>query len=50
VDLLDSKTQKAGAVQWHPGPEKHGGDPATSPAALDVIVVELKSGAGAVAK
>lgn len=40
----------AGTVQWHPGPEKHGGDPSTSPAALDVIVVELKSGAGALPK
>jgi hypothetical protein len=50
VELSDSGTQKAGTVQWHPGPEKHGGDPSTSPAALDVIVVELKSGAGAVKK
>jgi quercetin dioxygenase-like cupin family protein len=36
-----------GAVAWHPGPEKHGGDPPTAAAALDVIVVEVKSGAGA---
>ena len=50
VELSDSGTQKAGTVQWHPGPEKHGGDPSTSSAALNVIVVELKSGAGAVKK
>jgi quercetin dioxygenase-like cupin family protein len=50
VQLNDSATGKAGTVQWHPGPEKHGGDPSTQPAALDVIVVELKSGAGAVPK
>lgn len=45
VELSASATQKAGAVEWHAGPEKHGGDPSTSPAAIDVIVVELKSGA-----
>ena len=50
VELSDSGTQKPGTVEWHPGPEKHGGDPSTTPAALDVIVVELKSGAGAVKK
>ena len=50
VQLNDSATEKAGTVQWHPGPEKHGGDPSTQPAALDVIVVELKSGAGALPK
>jgi quercetin dioxygenase-like cupin family protein len=50
VQLNDSATAKAGTVQWHPGPEKHGGDPSTQPAALDVIVVELKSGAGALPK
>ena len=29
VQLNDSATGKAGTVQWHPGPEKHGGDPGT---------------------
>ena len=47
VQMNDSKTAKAGTVTWHPGPEKHGGTPATVTAPLDAIIVELKSGAGA---
>ena len=47
VRLNDSATAKAGSVTWAPGPEKHGGTPPTSAQATDVIVVELKSGAGA---
>jgi quercetin dioxygenase-like cupin family protein len=46
VRLNDSPTEKANAVTWHAGPEKHGdGKPAA--VATDVIIVELKSGAGA---
>jgi hypothetical protein len=45
VRLNDSPTEKANAVTWHAGPEKHGdGKPAT--VATEVIIVELKSGAG----
>jgi quercetin dioxygenase-like cupin family protein len=47
VRLNDSSTAKAGAVTWAPGPEKHGGAAPTTTTATDVIVVELKSGAGA---
>jgi len=47
VRLNDSATAKAGSVTWAPGPEKHGGTPPTTTEATDVIVVELKSGAGA---
>ncbi|MEO5741742.1 MAG: cupin domain-containing protein [Vicinamibacterales bacterium] len=47
IRLIDSATAKAGTVTWAPGPEKHGGTPSTSAVANDVIIVELKSGAGA---
>jgi quercetin dioxygenase-like cupin family protein len=47
VRLTDTKAAKAGTVTWAPGPEKHGGDPKTVAEANDVIIVELKSGAGA---
>jgi quercetin dioxygenase-like cupin family protein len=47
VRLNDSATAKAGSVTWAPGPEKHGGTPPTTTAVTEVIVVELKSGAGA---
>ena len=46
VTLVESPPQKPGAVTWHPGPEKHGGTPDLNAAANDVIIVELKSGAG----
>jgi quercetin dioxygenase-like cupin family protein len=46
VSLSDSPTQKANTVVWRAGPEKHGGDKPGA-TAIDVIVVELKSGAGA---
>jgi hypothetical protein len=45
--MADSATAKAGTVTWAPGPEKHGGDTKMATAANDVIIVELKSGAGA---
>ncbi len=47
VRLNDSKAAKTGTVTWVAGPEKHGGTPATTAEATDVIVVELKSGSGA---
>ena len=47
IQLNESKTAKPGTVTWHPGPEKHGGTPPTAAVANDVIIVELKSGAGA---
>ena len=47
VQLNDSKTAKAGTVTWHPGPERHGGTPTTAAVANDVIIIEVKSGAGA---
>ena len=47
VRLVDSGTTKANTVTWQPGPEKHGGTPDLNAAANDVIIVELKSGAGA---
>jgi quercetin dioxygenase-like cupin family protein len=47
VRLNDSKTAKAGTVSWAPGPEKHGGDPKTVAEPNDLVIVELKSGAGA---
>lgn len=47
VRLSDSATAKAGSVTWAPGPEKHGGTPATTTAATDVIIVELKTDSGA---
>lgn len=47
IRLNDSATAKAGTVTWAPGPEKHGGSPSTVAAANDIILVELKSGAGA---
>ena len=47
VRLVDSGTTKANTVTWQPGPEKHGGTPSLNAAANDVIIVELKSGAGA---
>ena len=47
VRLNDSPTAKAGTVTWAAGPEKHGGDPKTVAAPTDIIIVELKSGAGA---
>ena len=49
VLMRDSATAKAGTVSWAPGPEKHGGDPKTVASPNDVIIVELKSGAGATA-
>ena len=49
IRMSDSATAKAGTVTWAPGPEKHGGDPKTTTAANDVVIVELKSGAGATA-
>ena len=48
VSLLNSATSKAGTVTWHAGPEKHGGTPPVAAAANDVIIVELKSGAGTI--
>lgn len=47
VRLNDSPTEKAGTVAFAAGPEKHGGTPSTTPAATEVIIVELKSGSGA---
>jgi quercetin dioxygenase-like cupin family protein len=47
VRLTDTKAAKAGTVTWAPGPEKHGGDPKTVTEANDVVIVEVKSGAGA---
>jgi quercetin dioxygenase-like cupin family protein len=47
VRLADSGTTKANTVTWQPGPEKHGGTPPLTATANDVIIVELKSGAGA---
>ena len=47
VELVDSGTDKANTVTWHQGPEKHGGTPSLNATANDVIIVELKSGAGA---
>jgi quercetin dioxygenase-like cupin family protein len=47
VRLNDSATQKAGTVTWAQGPEKHGGNQPPDTGATDVIIVELKSGAGA---
>jgi quercetin dioxygenase-like cupin family protein len=47
IRMSDSATAKAGTVTWAPGPEKHGGDPKTVTAPNDVLIVELKSGAGA---
>jgi quercetin dioxygenase-like cupin family protein len=47
VRMSDSATAKAGTVTWAPGPEKHGGDPKVVANANDVVIVELKSGAGA---
>ncbi len=44
VRLNDSKAAKTGTVTWVAGPEKHGGTPATTAEATDVIIVELKSG------
>jgi quercetin dioxygenase-like cupin family protein len=49
VRLNDSATAKAGSVIFASGPEKHGGTPATSTTPTEVIIVELKSGAGATA-
>ena len=47
VRMADSGTDKAGAVTFAQGPEKHGGTPDLNMTANDVIIVELKSGAGA---
>lgn len=47
IRMNDSKTAKAGTVTWAPGPEKHGGAPDTAGAPTEVILVEVKSGAGA---
>jgi quercetin dioxygenase-like cupin family protein len=50
VRLTDTKAAKAGTVTWMAGPEKHGGDPKTVAEANDVIIIEVKSGAGAAPK
>lgn len=47
VSFVAGPGEKPGTVTWHPGPEKHGGTPPTTAAANDVVIVELKSGAGA---
>jgi quercetin dioxygenase-like cupin family protein len=47
VTLADTRTAKAGTVTWAAGPEKHGGESKTVTEANDVIIVEIKSGAGA---
>jgi quercetin dioxygenase-like cupin family protein len=47
ISLIDSATDKAGTVTFAQGPEKHGGTPDLNKTANDVIIVELKSGAGA---
>jgi beta-alanine degradation protein BauB len=46
VELVDSGPNEANSVTWHQGPEKHGGTAALNATANDVIIVELKSGAG----
>jgi quercetin dioxygenase-like cupin family protein len=47
IRLTDSPTAKANTVTWEAGPQKHGGTPPTTPAANEVIIVELKSASGA---
>jgi quercetin dioxygenase-like cupin family protein len=46
IRLADSPTEKAGTVTWQAGPQKHGATPPQHAAVVDVVVVELKSGAG----
>lgn len=49
VNLAGSDSAKPGTVTWVEGPQKHGtAEPAKT--ATDVIIVELKSGAGTAAK
>jgi len=47
IRMTDSATEKAGTVTFVAGPQKHGGTPPTTDAPNDVVIVELKSGAGA---
>jgi quercetin dioxygenase-like cupin family protein len=49
IRMSDSATAKAGTVTWAPGPQKHGGDPKTVTTPNDIVIIELKSGAGATA-